>query len=124
MREGIIINSRIKNTTSLETTPDVEVLHAAQKSCNACVSCNTHFLAGYRPAHCPLSLKLMLYYENMECVLASASSAQFLIIQTTTDGHPAHFPPVMADRRAVVEVSKEDASVAKSILKLVRLSQA
>ena len=33
-----------------EETPDLEVLHVAQKLYNASVACNTYFVAGYRPA--------------------------------------------------------------------------
>ena len=45
----------------------------------------------------------------MDRVRSSASSARLLIVQITTDGHPAHFSPVRADGWAVVDGAKEDA---------------
>jgi hypothetical protein len=64
--DGVGLHRKIKDTTSREIDPDVEVLHATQKSRNASVACNAHFLAGYRPEDCLLGLKLMLYLRNME----------------------------------------------------------
>ena len=65
-RQGVIDGgSEVKQHHGRGEDP-VEVLHVTQRSCNASVACNTRFLAGYRPAHCPLSLKPTLYRHNME----------------------------------------------------------
>jgi hypothetical protein len=71
---------KIKRYNLTEDTPGVEVLHVKQKSCNASVECNTYFLAGYRPVHCPAIRKCSIYPHNMEEVITFALTAQILTI--------------------------------------------
>ena len=56
---------KIKRHNPTKDTPDVEVLHVTQKSCNASVACNTHFPVSYRSEPNQLRLKLQLHHDNM-----------------------------------------------------------